>query len=422
MKIEANSQCYINTELFFQEPSGIPLKLQKTTFILIQADNEVAECRIAFQVKPNWYYRIDTQALFNLKPEVRGPLIDGEFLPISDIQLEVTLQADLLPRLLAHATNAEEAAAYLLTLSQQQIKDQPSISQPEPAETQPAPEPEVAASQSQTFSVETHTEVPNQSESSQPNTTKTTIDPLLYTESWLCLSVKQQQGDTETGFSTFWSYVNPTVLQQAATSGEQISEGIADFFKEWVAANLTEAVQEVTDEFLEEITSVFEGLTDDLSALDGDTVDGELFETVVSFFEANDWPTAQVESNTALQLAFQGENGQWACYAATNEESQEFVFYSLCPVNVPENQRLAMAEFLTRANYGITIGNFEMNFDSGEINYKTSINVEGDQISISLVRQLVYTNVMVMDRYLPGIMAVIYGNVSPIDAIVQIED
>ncbi len=412
-------QYFFKTELILKAPSGSSLKVKNAAIFLPEED--ISECLLTFQVTPTLYHHIDTQALFNLKPEIRAPFTGSNFLPDTNIQLEVTLQPDLLPRLLAHATNAEEAAAYILTLSQQQLKDQSPISQTEPEETHSALEQELDASQTQTLSAEANTEVIDQSDPPPPGTSKTTIDPLLLTESWLCLSVKQQQGDKETGFSTFWSYVNPTVLEQAATSGEQISEGIADFFKEWVAANLTEAVQEVTDEFLEEITSVFEGLTDYVSALDGDTVDGKLFKTVVSFFEANDWPIAQVEGKTALQLAFQGENGQWGCYAATNKESQKFMFYSLCPVNVPENQRLAMAEFLTRANYGITLGNFEMDFDNGEIHYKTSINVEDDQISISLVRQLVYTNVMVMDQYLPGIMAVIYGNVSPIDAIVQIE-
>ncbi len=97
------------------------------------------------------------------------------------------------------------------------------------------------------------------------------------------------------------------------------------------------------------------------------------------------------------------------------------MFYSLCPVTAPVDKRLVMAEFLTRANYGLTIGNFEMDFDSGEIHYKTSLDVEGDRLSTALVRQLVYANVAIVDRYLPGIMAVIYGNVLPIDAISQIE-
>ncbi|NEQ30985.1 MAG: YbjN domain-containing protein [Leptolyngbya sp. SIO4C5] len=57
-----------------------------------------------------------------------------------------------------------------------------------------------------------------------------------------------------------------------------------------------------------------------------------------------------------------------------------------------------------------TVGNFELDFSDGEIRYKTSLDVEGDRLSQASIKQLVYTNVFTMDRYLPGIEAVIkYG-------------
>jgi hypothetical protein len=57
----------------------------------------------------------------------------------------------------------------------------------------------------------------------------------------------------------------------------------------------------------------------------------------------------------------------------------------------------------------------------GEIRYKTSINVEGDRLSPTLIKRLVYTNVAMMDEYLPGIKAVIKTEVSPEEAIRAIE-
>jgi len=80
-----------------------------------------------------------------------------------------------------------------------------------------------------------------------------------------------------------------------------------------------------------------------------------------------------------------------------------------------------MAEFLTRANYGLVVGNFELDFTDGEIRYKTSIDVEGDCLSKALVRAIVYTNIIMMDKYMPGIMALLYANVSPVQAIARAE-
>ncbi|MBD0342851.1 MAG: YbjN domain-containing protein, partial [Microcoleus sp. Co-bin12] len=74
-----------------------------------------------------------------------------------------------------------------------------------------------------------------------------------------------------------------------------------------------------------------------------------------------------------------------------------------------------------RANYGTIIGNFELDFASGEIRYKTSIDVEGSTLTFPQIKQLVYTNVMMMDRYLPGIMSASAGGMEVKDAIAQIE-
>jgi hypothetical protein len=90
-------------------------------------------------------------------------------------------------------------------------------------------------------------------------------------------------------------------------------------------------------------------------------------------------------------------------------------------VNAPPDRRQAITEFLTRANSGLLIGNFEINLDDGEICYKTSLDVSDAELSPALVKNVVYMNVLMMDRYLPGIMAVLYGEVSPAEALARIE-
>ncbi|NJP06611.1 MAG: YbjN domain-containing protein [Chloroflexaceae bacterium] len=147
----------------------------------------------------------------------------------------------------------------------------------------------------------------------------------------------------------------------------------------------------------------------------------DLYQSVVTFFTQDDWPFTPIEQTTMLRTAYQGKNGAWTCFAQVREEQQQFLFYSICPERVPEDHRLILADFFTRANYGLAIGNFEMDVTDGEIRYKTSIDVEGDRLSTVLIKQLVYANVVVMDTYLPGIMAVMFANVSPAQAILQIE-
>ena len=90
-------------------------------------------------------------------------------------------------------------------------------------------------------------------------------------------------------------------------------------------------------------------------------------------------------------------------------------------MEVPENKRLGVAEFLMRANWGLEIGKFTMNLEDGEVRCETYVNVKGHRLSLPLVKNVVYANILTMDRYLPGIYSVTWGSISTEEAIKQIE-
>jgi hypothetical protein len=147
----------------------------------------------------------------------------------------------------------------------------------------------------------------------------------------------------------------------------------------------------------------------------------KLLDVVMAFLKQEEWPFEILENSTVARLHFQGDSAQFTCFAQTREEVNQFVFYSVCPVNVPEHKRMEIAEFITRANYDMAIGNFEMDFEDGEVRFKTSIDVEGTELSLELLNPLLYANVLMMDQYLPGLMSVIYSDVSPATAVEQVE-
>ncbi len=104
--------------------------------------------------------------------------------------------------------------------------------------------------------------------------------------------------------------------------------------------------------------------------------DPQIFEAIINFFTSYNWTFSKLAEASILQLRFQGENGEWECYAKAREEENQFVFYSICPVKVPKPKRRAVGEYIARANYGTISGNFELDFADGEIRYKTSIDLE----------------------------------------------
>jgi hypothetical protein len=55
---------------------------------------------------------------------------------------------------------------------------------------------------------------------------------------------------------------------------------------------------------------------------------------------------------------------------------------------VPEAKRQAMAEFLTRAKYGLCMGNFEMDFGDGEVRYKASLDIADGELTAKMIEVL----------------------------------
>jgi hypothetical protein len=148
---------------------------------------------------------------------------------------------------------------------------------------------------------------------------------------------------------------------------------------------------------------------------------GPIFKAVAGFFKEDGWNYEQLEGRPILRMGFQGENGNWACFAQSLDEKDRFVFYSSLEMRVPANKRAVVAEYLTRANYGMIIGNFEMDFADGEVRFRTSVDIEGGELTREMIKNLAYSNVLMMDRYLPGLMSVVYAGATPAEAIEKAE-
>jgi len=99
-------------------------------------------------------------------------------------------------------------------------------------------------------------------------------------------------------------------------------------------------------------------------------------------------------------------------------------FYSLAYIklNANEDVRSDVAEFITRANYGRRNGNFEMDFNDGELRYKSFNNCDGIVPSAEIIKDSLIIPALMIDRYGDGLVSVLFGMQSPKDAIDAIEN
>ena len=369
-------------------PDTLPVAIPCASVIADRKLGQPTAFRLILHVPYHLYRQLMAgSSLFHVKLALPASRDGAEPGPGADVDIDLFLRPDSLVHLPGDIKSAEQLGEYLIQLA--------------------------------------HAGLPAAGDTTSPVATpadsaQATYHPLLSTESWLCLAVKQNTPSGEIGYRTFWSYLDPMALQASENAGDAIAEAVIAFTTDWARTQFSERASSAVSELATAFSEIVESLLDD-SPSSEPPADTPLLESLTRFLADDDWPYVEMEDDAGVTLAFRGRNGEWTCYAIALEERHQVVFYSLCPVIAPPEKRLLVAEFIARANYGMILGNFELDMRDGELRYKTSIDVEDSRIDAALIRHLVYNNVTIMDQYLPGFLAVIRDDISPGEAIARIE-
>lgn len=144
--------------------------------------------------------------------------------------------------------------------------------------------------------------------------------------------------------------------------------------------------------------------------------------TLEKFLTDAGWNPELVDGADHLfRVSFSGEHGMMQAVAQVLPDLNQFLFYVGCSTRTPEERRLAVMEFVTRANYGLRIGAFELDLSDGEVRFRSAVDFEGGDLSESLIRNTIAPAVHTMNLYMGGLMSVMFGGTEATEAIEAIE-
>ncbi len=106
-------------------------------------------------------------------------------------------------------------------------------------------------------------------------------------------------------------------------------------------------------------------------------------------------------------------------------KEEELLVYGLCPVSADSDDAEMMnrmGEFICRANYGLKNGDFEFDYNDGEIRYKSYVDCEDLLPSPAVVENTIHRTAAMYRRYSAGIVGIIFENLSAREAISRCED
>ena len=145
-------------------------------------------------------------------------------------------------------------------------------------------------------------------------------------------------------------------------------------------------------------------------------------ESFANFLNEDDWNFSRMETDEVnglgyLTAKYSGDNCRMdVVFDADPEKDLAMVFVYL-PVITPEAKRRDMAELVCRINRCMTIGSLELDMDDGDIRFKVTMDVEGGELAPTMIGNMRDSAIATSDRYYPALMAMLYGDKSPQEAL-----
>ena len=105
-------------------------------------------------------------------------------------------------------------------------------------------------------------------------------------------------------------------------------------------------------------------------------------------------------------------------------EDNEYVVYATAPIGADEEDKTMMAnmaEFICRANYGLSRGNFELDMRDGEVRFKYFVDCDGVTPTSDMVQHSIHCPAAMFKRYGSGIVDIIFGDTTAKEAVEKCE-
>jgi hypothetical protein len=102
-------------------------------------------------------------------------------------------------------------------------------------------------------------------------------------------------------------------------------------------------------------------------------------------------------------------------------DGDRFIFYVIFGASAAADRRDEAARFITRANYGLAIGDFELDLDDGQLQFRSSVDFGGVGLSEELIANVILPAMSAVERYGDALIEVLGGTKDAQSAIEEVE-
>lgn len=145
-----------------------------------------------------------------------------------------------------------------------------------------------------------------------------------------------------------------------------------------------------------------------------------LSDIVRQFFKDDEWIVAEENGIFTGGVNISNKLKDFRIVIDTTDNDL-FMMYALIGQRASEAYYGQVAEFIARANFGLKLGNFEFDFNDGEVRYKLSSYVSAEGWNNDEVRRMIVTVYAMLERYGDQLLATMLGFATAQEAVALAE-
>jgi hypothetical protein len=146
------------------------------------------------------------------------------------------------------------------------------------------------------------------------------------------------------------------------------------------------------------------------------------FQALIDYIESKNFNHTPYPEEKRVTLSMSGKNAHFRFTARITNEDDYLQVTANYPFSVREEKlRSSTAELITRANYCMPLGKFEMDMADGEVRFHLTHVIGELGLTSEMIEKHFMTAYFTMDRYFPAFMQHLHAGYTPEDAVFHAE-
>jgi len=137
-----------------------------------------------------------------------------------------------------------------------------------------------------------------------------------------------------------------------------------------------------------------------------------LIEQAIAIFSENGIQFTRMDEG-CLQASFEAKHASYEVFVEAYEDLNIVGIYIYPPTKISDKSLSRIMEYITRINYGLRLGHFELDLDDGVLRFAHATGIEGSHITAPMLLNVLYFGLSALDDYYPGLMQIIFSGLSP---------